>query len=86
MDTRDLNSIDVEAIRPFYAPHNSDVESQDIKNADARLPGGESNPALARSARMTGACTNPIYYQGHCTLMEVLIYKEYSIHPLQVGV
>jgi hypothetical protein len=29
-----------------------------------KLPGGESNPALARSARVTGACTNPIYYQG----------------------
>jgi len=28
------------------------------------LPGGESNPALARSVGMTGACTNPIYYQG----------------------
>ena len=28
------------------------------------LPGGESNPALARSVIMTGACTNPIYYQG----------------------
>ena len=30
-----------------------------------KLPGGESNPALARTSRiMTGACTNPIYYQG----------------------
>jgi len=28
------------------------------------LPGGESNPALARPVEMTGACTNPIYYQG----------------------
>jgi len=28
------------------------------------LPGGESNPALARSVIMTGACTNLIYYQG----------------------
>jgi hypothetical protein len=28
------------------------------------LPGGESNPALARSVGVTGACTNPIYYQG----------------------
>jgi len=28
------------------------------------LPGGESNPALARSVGMTGACTKPIYYQG----------------------
>jgi hypothetical protein len=29
------------------------------------LPGGESNPALARPEWMTGACTKPIYYQGH---------------------
>jgi hypothetical protein len=35
-----------------------------------KLPGGESNPALARSSRMTGACTNPIYYQGLVKLCE----------------
>ena len=34
------------------------------EGAKIELPGGESNPALARPVRMTGACTNPIYYQG----------------------
>ena len=35
-----------------------------MEKTKSLLPGGESNPALARSAGVTGACTNPIYYQG----------------------
>ena len=60
------------------------------------LPGGESNPALARSEEMTGACTNPIYYQGLENSFKVynimfshksggftLLFEQRS--PLQVG-
>jgi hypothetical protein len=50
-----------------------------------KLPGGESNPALARSVGVTGACTNPIYYQGldyvarlGLKIDEVPTNKEYS--------
>ena len=37
-------------------------------------------PRSRAARRMTGACTDPIYYQGYCTNIENLIYKEYTIH------